>query len=123
MANWKTVLTSNQEVLGTVDIKRGIFKGDSSPLLFVIIMSLSLILRDTRAGYQLKKERCKINQLLFMEDLKLYGKNTSQIDSLVKTVWSCSEDIEMKFGIDKCAVLELERGRLVRSVHWGTSAS
>ena len=55
MANWKTVLTSNQEVLGTVDINRGIFQGDSlSPLLIVIIMiPLSLILRDTRAGYQL----------------------------------------------------------------------
>ena len=38
MENWKTVLTSNQEVLGTVDNKRGIFQGDSlSPLLFVII--------------------------------------------------------------------------------------
>ena len=73
MENWKTVLSSNQEVLGTVDIKRGIFQGDSlSPLLFVIIMiPLSLILR---AGYQLKKEGCKINRLLFMDDLKLYGK-------------------------------------------------
>ena len=38
---------------GTVDIKRGIFQEDSlSPLLFLIIMiPLSLILRDTRAGY------------------------------------------------------------------------
>ena len=78
MANFKTVLISNQEVLGTVDIKRGIFQGDSlSPLLFVIIMiPLSLILRDTRAGYQLKKKGCKINHLPFMDDLKLYGKNS-----------------------------------------------
>ena len=39
MENWKTVFTSNQEVLGTVDIIRGVFQGDSlSPLLFVIIM-------------------------------------------------------------------------------------
>ena len=50
-----------------------------------------------------------------MDDLKLYGNNSSQIDSLVQTVWSYSEDIGMKFGIHKCAVLELERGRLVRS--------
>ena len=57
-----------------------------SQLLFVIIMiPLSLILSDTRAGYQLKKEGCKINHLLFIDDLKLYGENSSQIDSLVQT--------------------------------------
>ena len=50
-----------------------------------------------------------------MDDMKLYGKNISQIDSLVQKVCSSSEDIRMKFGIDKCALLELERGRLVRS--------
>ena len=50
-----------------------------------------------------------------MDNLKLYGKNISQVDSLLQTVWSYSEDIGMKFGIDKCAVIELERGRLVRS--------
>ena len=87
MANWETVLTSNQELLGTLDIKRGIFKGDSlPPLLFVIIMMpLSLILRDTRASYKLKKQGCKINHLCFMDGLKLYGKNSSQIDSPVQS--------------------------------------
>ena len=69
MESWKTVLTSNQEILGTVDIERGIFQADSlSPLLFLIIMiPVLLILIDTRADYQLKKEGCKINHLLFME--------------------------------------------------------
>ena len=110
------------------------------PLLFVIIMTpLSLIPRDTRTGYQLKKEGCKTNHLLFMGDLKLYRKNSI---SLVQTVWSYSEDIVIKFGINNCAVLELERRRLIRSggieypgwrnetvgrpgraqVPWGTSA-
>ena len=83
MAYLKTVLTSNREVLGTIDIKK---EGDFSPLLFVIIMiPLTLIISDTRAGYQLKKEGCKINHLLFMNDLKLY-RNSNQIDSLVQTV-------------------------------------
>ena len=88
MGNWKTVLTSNQEVLGTVDIKRGIFQGDllSLLLLVIIMIPLSLTLRDTRAAYQLKKQGCNINHLLFMDDLKLYEKNSSQIDSLVKPV-------------------------------------
>ena len=36
-------------------------------------------------------------------------------DFLVQTVWSYSEDIGMKFGIDKCEVLALKRGWLVRS--------
>ena len=81
----------------------------------IIIIPLSLILRDTRAGYQLKKEGCKINHPLLMDDFRLYGKNGSQIDSLVQTVWSYSEDSGMKFGINKCALLKIERGRLVRS--------
>ena len=104
MANWKTVLVSNQEVVQTVDIKRGTFQGDSlSTLLFVIIMvSLSLILR---ASYQLKKEG--FNNLLFMDDLKPYRKISNQIDSIVQTVLSYSEDIGMNFDIDKCAVLAL----------------
>ena len=51
-----------------------------------------------------------------MDDfISYYGNNSSQIDSLVQTVWSYSEDIVMKFGIDKCPVLELDRGMLVRS--------
>ena len=38
-ANWKTVLTAGGIKLRQVDIKRGIFQGDShSPLLFVVIM-------------------------------------------------------------------------------------
>ena len=109
--SWKTVLTLNQEVLGTSrhqnrNLSRRLI---ITILLFVIItIPLSLILRDTGAGYQLMKEACKINHLLFMDYLKLlYGNNSSQMNSLVETVWSYSEDIGMKCGIDKCAVLEL----------------
>ena len=39
MSNWKTKLTLSGEYLGTVNVKRGIFQGDSlSPLLFVLCM-------------------------------------------------------------------------------------
>ena len=46
MANWKMVLTSGGTDLWQVDIRRGIFQGDSlSPLLFVLIMlPLTLVL-------------------------------------------------------------------------------
>jgi hypothetical protein len=46
MENWKTELTSSGESLGNVNIRRGIFQGDSlSPLIFLMCMiPLSLIL-------------------------------------------------------------------------------
>ena len=49
-----------------------------------------------------------------MEDLKLYVKNDKEMDSLIKTVWQCSKDIKMEFGILKCAVVSLQRGRKTR---------
>ena len=54
MEQWKLSLTSNGEDLGEVDVKRGIFQGDSlSPLLFVLSMlSFSLILRKVNASYE-----------------------------------------------------------------------
>ena len=75
MVNWKTVLTSGGKTLGQVDIRRGIFQGDSlSPLLFIVIMlPLTLALRKMRAGYKLAKDMKSINHLLFMDDPKLYG--------------------------------------------------
>ena len=49
-----TELTSCGQQLGVVNIKRGIFQGDSlSPLLFVLCMvPLSLVLRRSKAGYE-----------------------------------------------------------------------
>ena len=51
MEPWKLSLTSNGEDLGEVNVKRGIFQGESmSPLLFVLSMvPLSLILRKVNA--------------------------------------------------------------------------
>ena len=50
-----------------------------------------------------------MNHLLFMGNLKLYGSNDNEIDTLVKVVKIVSGDIGMQFGFDKCAVLKMER--------------
>ena len=42
--------------------------------------------------YQLEKNGAKVKHLFFMDDLKLYGKNDKEIESLIKTVWQCTED-------------------------------
>ena len=49
-----------------------------------------------------------------MDDLKLYEKNDKEIDSLIKTVWQCSECIKMEFCILLCAVVSLQRGKKTR---------
>ena len=48
-----------------------------------------------------------------MNDLKLYGASKDQLDSLVQVVKIFSQDIKMSFGLDKCAALEMRRGRQV----------
>ena len=50
-----------------------------------------------------------------MDDLKLYGKNEEQVDSLVNTVRVFSQDIGMEFGINKCDILTIRRGRYYKS--------
>ena len=47
-----------------------------------------------------------------MDDLKLYGRNHDQLDGLLHTVCIFSDDIQMKFGLDKCAVAHFVNGRL-----------
>ena len=64
-------------------------------------------------GYSLKDKKTTINHLLFMDDLKLYGKSENQIESLVNTVYMFSEDIGMEFGVKKCGVLVLKRGKMI----------
>ena len=103
MNKWKLELASNGVFLGNVEIRRGIFQGDSlSPLLFVLCMvQLSLVLRKIKFHYELGDIKTRINHLLFIDDLKLFAKSNDQIGSQVNTVCMFSEDIGMDFGIKK----------------------
>ena len=86
----------------------GFFQGDIlSPLLFVLWRA--------QAGYEWGNTGLKLNHLLFMDDLKFFAKSKNQIDSLVQTVHIFSEDNGMKFGIKKCGVLIVERGKVIRT--------
>ena len=55
----------------------------------------------------------RINHMFFMDDLKLFGKSERQIESLVNTVHAVSDDIGMEFGIKKCGVLIMKRGKVM----------
>ena len=94
---WKLSLTFNGEDLEEVDVKRGIFQGDSlSPMLFVLSMvPLSLILRKVNSSHEWGKKEYKLNHFLFMDDLKLFSKNEEQMDALVRIAHVFSTDIGM----------------------------
>ena len=51
-----------------------------------------------------------------MGDLKLYSRSDKGLDSLVQTVRVFSEDIGTEFGIEKCAILVMEKGKIVKAV-------
>ena len=118
MEKWKVMLCSGNSELGEVEIKRGTFQGNSlSPLVFVLaLILLSLILRKAKPAYEFSESKEKINHLLFMDNLKLYRRSEKGLDSLVQTVRVLTEDIGMEFGIEKCTMLLMEKGKIVKSV-------
>ena len=117
MQQWRLSLIANGEDLGEVNMKRDIFQGDSLlPLLFVLgMVPLSLILKKANPFYKRGKKRYKLNRLLFMDDLKLYVKSKEQTNTLVRTVYVFSTNIGMGFGIKKCGILTIKRGKIVKS--------
>ena len=48
--------------------------------------------------------------------MKLYSRSKKGLDSLVQKVRVFSDDIGMEFGIEKCAMLVMEKGKIVKSV-------
>ena len=85
--------------------------------MFVLaLIQLSLTLRKAKAAYEFSESKEKINHLLFMDDLKLHSRSEKGLGSLVQTVCVFSEDIGMAFGIEKCAMLVMEKGKIVKSV-------
>ena len=101
------MLCAGNSELGEVDIKRGIFRGNSlSPVVFVLaVIPLSLILTKAKAAYEFSGSKEKIKHLFFMDDFTLYSRNEKELDSLVQTICIFSEDIGMDFGI-VCSVGE-----------------
>ena len=85
-------------------------------MFILALIPLSLTLRKVKAAYEFSESKEKINHLLFMDDLKFYSRSEKGLDSLVQTVRVFSEDIGMEFGIEKCAMLVMEKGKIVKSV-------
>lgn len=115
MSNWSTNLYCQNQDLGQVSIKRGIFQGDSlSPLLFIIaLFPLSELMEKDSKGFELERNiGGKINHLLFMDDVKIYAKTPKELEALIRLTHIFSSDIKMSFGLDKCKTFSIKRGVL-----------
>ena len=119
MNSWKTTMILNYStgkiVTNPINFRNGIFQGDSlSPLLFCLAVApLSNLLNTTDLGYTVYRER--LNHLFYMDDLKLYAKNDGDLEGLLHTVKMFSDDINMQFGLDKCAKATFKRGKLAET--------
>ena len=80
-------------------------------LFVVVLIPLSIIVNKTDLRYVTSQ-----NQKL----KHVYGrfeavcKSERELDSLIQTVKNFSDHVGMVFGLDKCAVLVLKRGKMVR---------
>ncbi|XP_055527590.1 uncharacterized protein LOC129720177 [Wyeomyia smithii] len=121
MGRWNTSLhvTDGATVLRsrTISIRRGIFQGDTfSPLWFCLAMNpLSRALNRCSYGYQLKSGTTSttVTHTFYMDDLKLFAETKEKLQLLLQLVSTFSNDICMEFGIDKCRLVNLHRGKVV----------
>jgi hypothetical protein len=115
MKTWKVSLHHGRDHICNIHIRRGIFQGDSlSPLLFIIsLFPLSHILRNSNYGFRKTKDPVKpISHLLYMDDIKLFGKNSKELHNLISIVKDYSDRMKMSFGLEKCKIVHVKRGVL-----------
>jgi hypothetical protein len=92
MEKWNTRLhlKIKQEVMQSqpIQIRKGMFQGDSlSPLLFCMaLIPLTNELNRTESGYRIHGTDRKISHLLYMDDLKLLGRDENDLQNELKIV-------------------------------------
>ena len=113
MQTWRVELTAGGRNLAETKIQRVIFQGGAlSPLLFIIaMMPLNHILRKCTAGYKLSRSQEKINHLMYIDGIKLFAINEKEMETFIHTIRIYSQDIGMKFGIEKCVMLVMKSGK------------
>lgn len=113
MEKWETCLVLRNIRTTPISIKRGIFQGDSlSALWFCLALNpISNILNKSNNGYKLTGSNNRLTHLIYMDDIKLVADSKTNISRLLKQTERFSNDINMEFGIEKCRINGLKRGK------------
>ena len=79
------------------------------------LSSTAWYIRSTE-GYSISKDKNrKVTQNLFVDDLKTYHKSQSKATLITNTVKRMFEDIELSWGLQKCAAVHIKKGKLMSS--------
>lgn len=114
-----TKITSSTKIFDTgfLPICKGIFQGDGwSPQWFCLALNpLSNILNNTKKGYKLNTSSdFNVSHLLYVDDLTIFAGNKTELQSLFETTAIFSSDIKMNFRLEKCATLEVKKGKITQ---------
>jgi len=61
------------------------------------------------------REKNKVSHLFYIDDLKLFTRDKTKLQQKMKNVKTFSDDIQMEFGLDKCAIAVFKHGKLTKS--------
>ena len=75
------------------------------------MMPLNHKLRKYTAVYKISKSQEKINHLMYMDNIKLFAKNETELETLIYAVRIYSQDIGMELDIEKCVILVMKSGK------------
>jgi hypothetical protein len=64
-------------------------------------------------GYKILNR--KISNLIYIDDLKVYAKDATEMERCRALIAEFSDDIKMTFALEKCAVLNIKAGKLIDS--------
>ena len=52
---------------------------------------------------------------MYMDNIQLFAKNEKELETLIHTARINSQDMGMEFGIEKCALLVMKKGKKHRA--------
>ena len=112
MTGWKISLFFNNKFFGLYCHEMNIFVGYILSHYCCHCFNPSQWFQDQVGfGFKFQGKDPELNHLLFMDNLKFFAKSENETDWRVQTVRVCSRGIRMQFGISKCAVVKLLRGK------------
>ena len=114
-------LKTKQEgmLLQPIPIQRGIFQGTVVSIAVTFLYSAYSINRAD-CGYQVHGTERKINHL-YMDYMKLLGRYGDDFENKIKIEEGISKDINMNFGLGKCAEMCLKQGSVQTKTYIGNA--